>query len=668
MDSQYASNGYTHTTVKNSKILLFFSVIHCFRFDDKTENNLMKKLLPLLMAIVTFSSCKKNTNNSENGGSTANNPQIAVISNYEGNNANFIGQAVYDSIYKSTDVLLSFNKLPASSGVEFNWGKKTKFTSQSTDANGNISLLRSDFSATNQAKDGDSLFVSIINGKNHLFAGIIYKPFQITTWQDLQAMRVNLSGNYSLMNDITLPEHGTEKFPQKGFAPIGESFFYQFMGSFEGNNHTINNLYINSNLQYVGLFGVATLGQYNTKISNLKITLRNTDSIVTKYGNKTPYGNVLDFAQANSNTFITAAGAVVGLLEGGTIENVNVTGGSIHSMAGSVPGLQQPGITSCGGIAGATHTSANGVQALINKCTSNTPVNSDSYIGGITGIGCGSITYCNTSGNYTATGNAIVGGLIGCLAGDSTVTCSNSFSSVNIVGRSKNMAGGLIGQLIGCTVKNCYAKGNISGSVFFGGSLIGTAGTESSMYFYNKAYCNINSCYATGSISTTFPGSYISALVGFTGIDNTHPFKLKDCYASGNVDAGTSGSAVGIVFVANYPQTSFTVENCFYSGNTLSCSGIRYGVSESGIVAGYDPPGITGSYPLINLKNNYANSALTKNFTGHFDQNIKLLTISTFTTNPGAVTKTTDPFIGFDFANVWAFVSAGWPTLKNMPN
>jgi len=363
----------------------------------------------------------------------------------------------------------------------------------------------------------------------------------------------------------------------------------------------------------------------------------------------------------------------VGLLCGGAIENVSVTGGRVHAEAIPIPGLAG-GIVSAGGIAGAIQSGTLGAKPLVNKCTSDATINSGTILGGLIGIASGSVTNSSTTCNINVPGGVYVGGLIGYFAGDSTVVCSNNYTTGAINCGNDNIVGGLIAEVIGGKVKNCYTTGNISGSIAYGGGLIGVLSTATSMNFYNNAYCTVSSCYATGSISTNYVGCIaVSGLIGSAGLaDSQHFIKITDCYASGTIDAGSAGEATGIadMNVALSSTSLLIVKNCFYSGIKLSgistTSNSYHNNNVNGIVIGGTPtPSLT--FPFVSIQNVYANSSLTKNFTGHFDPNVQLINIATFTTNPGAVIKTTAPFLGFDFANTWAFNSGNWPTLKNMP-
>lgn len=85
----------------------------------------------------------------------------------------------------------------------------------------------------------------------------------IYTKDDLDNIKLDLSGKYILMNDIVFTEEdyaegGSFYNSGKGWSPIGTED-YPFKGIFNGNKYNIVNLQINNpNENYQGLFGYAT--------------------------------------------------------------------------------------------------------------------------------------------------------------------------------------------------------------------------------------------------------------------------------------------------------------------------------------------------------------------------------------------------------------------------
>jgi filamentous hemagglutinin family protein len=126
------------------------------------------------------------------------------------------------------------------------------------------------FSATDFKLTGGT-FIRALGGD-----GSIATPYQLTDVYGLQGVGTSLSSSFSLANDINAS--GTSVWNSgAGFAPIGDAST-PFLGSFDGQNHTITGLMINrptTNIvgNNVGLFGqinyatVQNLGLLNTSVS-----------------------------------------------------------------------------------------------------------------------------------------------------------------------------------------------------------------------------------------------------------------------------------------------------------------------------------------------------------------------------------------------------------------
>lgn len=91
-------------------------------------------------------------------------------------------------------------------------------------------------------------------------------PYQVTNADELFEVRNDLSACYRMMNDVDLTEWIAEDNPVQGWNPIGSSNA-PFSGVFDGDGKTIKGLYINRNVDNVGLFGVIK----NAEISNVAL-------------------------------------------------------------------------------------------------------------------------------------------------------------------------------------------------------------------------------------------------------------------------------------------------------------------------------------------------------------------------------------------------------------
>ena len=142
-----------------------------------------------------------------------------------------------------------------------------------------------------------------------------YTP--IYTAQDLDNIRINLTGYYYLMNDIDLASWGN-------WEPIG-TYGEPFQGILLGNGHAIQNLSIkNDDLLYAGLFGLSAGVAMNLLLENATIQINNSsignDSMRDVYvGGIAGYGYVIQCGVKGNYdvSSIEPAQIIVGGLVGG---------------------------------------------------------------------------------------------------------------------------------------------------------------------------------------------------------------------------------------------------------------------------------------------------------------------------------------------------------------
>ncbi|MCG8498870.1 MAG: hypothetical protein MJB12_00470, partial [Firmicutes bacterium] len=223
-------------------------------------------------------------------------------------------------------------------------------------------------------------------------SGTIADPYLISTAQQLDAVRSNLSAHYKLTSDIDLSGYSN-------WEPIG-SQNAEFVGSLDGDGHTIRNLSINRpDEHYVGLFGCI---EQDASFKDIKIIV----------GDKGIKGK-------------NHVGALIGGT-GFTVGKIKIEGCSVEG-----PGIIE-GYGNVGGLVGYLNPRVS-VASVISNCKSAVDVSATSY---------GS------------------GGLIGSLMYG---TVTDSFATGNVI-CTKNQSGGLIGTVKGLvTVSKCYATGHASG-------------------------------------------------------------------------------------------------------------------------------------------------------------------------------------------------------------
>ena len=293
-------------------------------------------------------------------------------------------------------------------------------------------------------------------------------PYLIQSAENL-AYLANLVNNgtsvagdyYRLMVDIDL--NGSQTFQ---WTPIGNAT-HSFSGNFDGNNHTISNLFINtSSLQYVGLFGRISI----STIENLGIAGQ---SNITNTNN-----NILQNP---------CSGGIVGRCDS-TVTIMNCYNkGNIASTAFYT-----------GGIAGQCSSTVK-----IMNCYNTGHISSyASCSGGIVGQCSAKATIidCYNKGpisDYSPSSGGIVGE---CYSAD-TITITNCYNSANITFLS-SYSGGIVGHCYSTakmTITSCYNTGDVysAPSPSFSGGIAGLCNANVTiMNSYNIG--NIYGCYRAG--------------------------------------------------------------------------------------------------------------------------------------------------------------------------
>jgi hypothetical protein len=226
---------------------------------------------------------------------------------------------------------------------------------------------------------------------------------------------------YKLTADLDLSEYGENFNEGGGWVPIGFPT-NTFRGIFDGNNHIITGLYINTTLSRVGLFGGVTGSVKNLKLENVNIR--------------------------GSSTI----GAVAGLA-GGPIINC-YSSGTITGTSNDI-----------GGIVGSSATVANSEESTIINCHSSARVSGNQNVGGI--IGSAFHNVVNSSFTGVVSGSMSVGGIAGRLW---RAVITNCYSTDSVIGGgSQQRIGGVVGSFEGGHVINSYATGVVIGQQAVGG-------------------------------------------------------------------------------------------------------------------------------------------------------------------------------------------------------
>ena len=279
--------------------------------------------------------------------------------------------------------------------------------------------------------------------------------------------------HYKLMVDVDL--NGSEDFQ---WTPIGywnsDTDYQCFGGYFDGNNHVITNLYINSEADRVGLFGFvdgATIMQVHIDSGNISTTSKHAGGII---GASIGTSNII-YCSNNTAVFSNEnTGGIIGIISHTTNSTVRVlncqNSGNISS-GGS-------GYCSTGGIIGDNYQCSNSV---VENCLNIGDITSSGsgnwrYVGGIVALNHYShisITNCYNTGNITNSGigyNRYASGILGANnTYDAEVKYTYNVGDIVIDGGSGCASG------IGCVqsgsinITNSYYLNTCGGNNTYGG-------------------------------------------------------------------------------------------------------------------------------------------------------------------------------------------------------
>ena len=317
--------------------------------------------------------------------------------------------------------------------------------------------------------------------------GKVDNPFLISTAAELAWFRDYVNGTIvnegekdktthpsasaTLTADIDLSKFchaadGTKYTDEPSWTPIGNSN-NKYQGTFDGNDKTISNLYINATSNYTGFFGYAV----DCRIKNI----------------------TFDNAKVKS-TNIYGTGILAGAFEKCTIENIKILANC------SVEGTENTG-----GIAGAG-------AGNISNCENRAMVNGTNKVGGIVGnYYDNTISSCANYGAVTGTEYA-VGGIVGYF-GSGTMQNSANYGDIS----GAVVVGNLIGYALTFNLNNVLGVGNVTATNQKGGLLVGESNDPRStaagvLAYNNNAKLTINGTEQTGeAVKAIGEGSLTSA-------------------------------------------------------------------------------------------------------------------------------------------------------------
>ncbi len=310
---------------------------------------------------------------------------------------------------------------------------------------------------------------------------------------------------------------------------------YPFAGTFDGNGHSISNMFIDSTESGTGLFNWLT-------------------------------GTVTDVTLDNALVIGAGydAGGIAGIMNTYN-DNVQVTDCQNNGLV--------IGVEDVGGIVGGAYSfdgdyveDTDGSAAIIG-CTNDSQVIGTDDVGGIAGYldSYCNISACGNNGAVTATDadDSHAGGITGYLypyTADEVEKIENCYNTGTIAGAGDHL-GGIAGELNG-NISHCFNTGDVIGSGGLGvGGIVGEIGTDS-------ADGDIIFCYNDGNISG-YNG--VGGIVGISEGDS-----VLMCYNTGSVTAPGTSQAGAIM-----GEGSAFIDSCYYDGQMCTTGDSNGGTAKA---------------------------------------------------------------------------------------
>ena len=314
----------------------------------------------------------------------------------------------------------------------------------------------------------------------------IYSAKGLEEWRKVAAE--SGTTNAKLMNDITL----TENWGRVGKTNAGDTKNKDYTGTFEGNNHQINGLNIETGDGYIGF--IASLGA-NGKVQNLSIKVKSISSTSNGQVMGGIVGNVAAGASIENCTLVLENGSRI-------ISEDKVAGNQYGFYAGGIAGKSLGTIKNCTVLA-----------------TGDAFIQAKNSVGGISGyLEGGTMENCHVSG-VSLVAYVLIGtpqgdaaGIVGELKDNAQVIAC---SSANYKIACGNRAGGIAGRLNGenIVIMGCYSvNGQIDQTyeeqllIQKAGGIVGEANA--------KATNKITACYSANLTMATKDGKKIGGIIG----------------------------------------------------------------------------------------------------------------------------------------------------------
>jgi len=436
-------------------------------------------------------------------------------------------------------------------------------------------------------------------------------PYLISTKEDLDNVRNDLSAHYKMTADIIFTEEDFEEGGAfyndgEGWLPIGSDPNYGFEGVFDGNGHKIKGLKQTCReTDYGGLFGFAdgaTIKNLTMIDSEIVVVTESTYSAYAYAGGIVGYARDVIISNCSNagEISVTAfsqegyssayAGGIVGLIEitrEGDNNVINDCSNEGKISADATDYAYAGGIT--GYVGGYAEFDDTAIKVTISGCSNEGEISADAtdyaYAGGITGVVGGfaevdettiqvTISDCSNAGEISGTSSsqerysrACAGGIVGYVERDDHETsiyecCNESeiFATSDIWYAS--YAGGIIGFSYETTIGGCNNKGDVASDGYAGG-IVGYA-----------CYTDISNCDNNAAITSDH---FAGGIVGRGYVSTT----ICDSNNYGAVSSSQAGGIVGLIY-----QGTNEISRCRNEGILVSsiAGGIAGGMENTTIM------------------------------------------------------------------------------------
>lgn len=322
--------------------------------------------------------------------------------------------------------------------------------------------------------------LSLISGSDAF--GIVYSPavsYDIHNVRELQLMRDDLTGAYTIANDIDASDTSTWNGGD-GFEPIGGFILGPFVGHFDGKGYTISGLFENRTFGPTGLFGMVQM------ISAIKNVYLEAD--------------------------ITTDQALAGLLVGYSLVDIEID--NCH-VSGSV-------VSSNSNVGGFIGQSDAGV--IITNCTCEANIEGTDYVGGLVGFSTSNTALTESYHKGEIRGSTSIGGFCGTLGEPATISFCGHLGDIY-----GDYAHGFVPSCRDAVFEDCYSIGNIHDTVkgsglcetatdssfdrcFYIGKVSGIdAGGEVDNFMLSQETSTLSQCFSVGEVEgVKFMGNWIT--------------------------------------------------------------------------------------------------------------------------------------------------------------